>query len=396
MFVRIAATATTPAGFILNRPRVVPALLAKASKQLDADTRAALPKEATSLPDLGEKPPLRAAVFKACVQRERAARDDARAKAAGQGPARALAPAGLRATAELRASVRTAHPAWLWLRSSVVVFRRLPDGVTANDLMTSTARFRAGEAGLDEEVGGEEEPEGVAAKAGEEAGTGASAVRLGPDWYVDLGSESCARSLVKEAGGAGVPLELAAESHVWAGRLEAAEAELAGVAPEYEEKKAAAAAATAAVDAKAAELGVKKFAAFVKTMAGRALRAERAEATTALQDAGDGDGSLTRRYNDARRRVEAAAAGRRAFAGAAAERKASDGPVVCVELCRLGEETSRRRMAADVTAELAAAATDAWALRAAAAARLAELRPYVEKLLTAQARGLDAEFVEQV
>ena len=61
----------------------------------------------------------------------------------------------------------------------------------------------------------------------------------------------------------------------------------------------------------------------------------------------------------------------------------------------MASSDARRGFASEVLSDLARAIHVASEHKATSLTKLAELRPYVDKLRTAESRGLDAEFVEQ-
>ena len=303
--------------------------------------------------------------------------------------ANALAPIGFRPTAALLPKLRAAHPSWLWLQSSAVLFSNLPPVTTPSDLVSASEGFTAEAAAA--AMRGAEPPvsslDPVARPVGE-ASRGLA--------YVDLGSEGAAERLLEQARrAAGLPLLVAAEAARWEAQLVAAHSEFDALSELVDAAKAAEAEAEAKITAKRDALGATKFKAFEKSAAGKELKAAKSAAVNSLIKPGAASDNihepLAKRFAEAKRALDVARAGRRAYASTRAELGA-----VSVEACAkgLGVEP-RRRFTMEHLDELHATGLRETAEKAGAAKKLAELRPYVEKLRQAEARDLKLDMVDQ-
>ena len=288
-----------------------------------------------------------------------------------------FAPIGWRPTGRAIAALRENHPTWPWLRPTTVVVRNLPSGSTAADVESSFERVVASEgdsdsAGRKLEVTMWEALDGA---------------------FVDLGQETSVKVLLEEAGKpAGVSLVLAAEATAWEGKVNHAQTEYASVLQPYQAAKAAEADAEAAIAEKREELGNSGWKRFEKKPAGQALKKARTAAVNALSKPGaDGSEPLAKRYHEAKKRFEKMSAGRRAWLSG----RAPDTSSVTVEGCFRFKEEPRRRFATELLDELRMTIVSEEAEKAGSRVKLAELRPYVEKLRHAHDRGLEPEVVEQ-
>ena len=304
--------------------------------------------------------------------------------------ANVFAPIGWRPTAQLYAQLRAAHPEWKWLQQSAVVMRGLPELATPDDLTASLRPF---------------------ARSAMPAETGSSASlvechRLSARYpivcmggrsgeaFVEFAHEDDAKTLLDVAArSSGVSITLAGEVGMWRERLEAAQIEFDAVASDYEAAKAAEAEAEAAIGAKRESLGSAiAWKRFEKTSACRDLKKAKAAASAVLTKPGeDGAESLSKRYHEARRKLDKARAGRRACQSG----REPDGGCISLEGCGKFKEEFRRKFSAELSAELLASIRQSEVEVADVRVKLAELRPYVDKLRAAAARGLDAEMVEQ-
>ena len=125
----------------------------------------------------------------------------------------------------------------------------------------------------------------------------------------------------------------------------------------------------------------------------------RARTSAAAAAAAEGRASSPQRQNK-KAKLSAAAAAAAATAAAAAVEIRAGTPAdadtlatIAVEACGRFQPEARRRFACELLDELTASAAKATDEKAVACRKLSELRPYVDKLKTAEARGLDAEMV---
>ena len=285
--------------------------------------------------------------------------------------------------ATLLAPLREAHPSWLWLRSSTVLFRGLPEAATAADL-AKACEWASEESAAAAQQGTEEPVRHLD-----------PVVHFGTDKtmaHVDLGSEGAAERLLKAAGkSAGLSLSFPAESQRWEMQVTAAQTAYDALNEELEKAKEAEAEADAALAAKKEAIGSpKKWKAFEKTAAGKELKEAKVSASNAFNKPSiKGEEPLTKRHADAKKALDIALAGRRA-------KTVSNGGEITVEQCgkSFGLEP-RKRFASELLSESSSTTFQSSADKAEAVMKLNELKPYVDKLKIAESKGLDGDLVEQ-
>ncbi len=259
-----------------------------------------------------------------------------------QQPAWALAPRGWRPSEPLRVALASSHPDWPWVQTSVLHVRGLPASATREELHTvlSTA-FRPCVASVE------------AADADATAAPTTLAVHTRPDGlYVQLRTAAAVAKALEEARKpAGLPMPLFPHEE----RLVAEER----------------AAAQTRVDE---------------------LQRDRGAAKTNDEKKAVADAIAAAKKNVAR-----LAAGRRAWAAVASlTSRASSSLGAVVDACgQLRTVTPALRLAADVIADLSAEVEGACKERGSALVTLSELKPYVEKLRSAEAHKLSDDLVSQ-
>lgn len=321
-----------------------------------------------------------------------------------------MAPLGWRATKRLTASLSQAHPEWMWLQKSAVMISQLPRCATREDVSRSVAQFMRGAADV---AGGAADGATAMETDGAEAGWWPSEVILSAGTgsrvaYVGCRSVEAAKALVEACGkGQGIPMRFDAQVATNDLLIGQRSEEFDKLAPSYEEAKATFDEADAATEAKRSSLSNEKaWKKFASTAAGKAMAGARAAANRVLQARDDSGETLSKRFGEAKRGLELAKAGHRLVTEAAADvsapadadkekKRREVGPRSIVELCGKGAGEVRRTFASLLLAELESGVEGARKAQADALVRLAEITPYVEKLETAEKRGLDAEMVEQ-